>query len=162
MPVSAWISPTTKPSGCADSSERTIRNRGSAPSAANMSAYFATSTVFISIFLQVQNHCVKQTADPRTERPVARQSRSFLVGKTRQRWVFGREGACGSQSGHVRDSGFVQLETIRRRIGELTGVDERPHQSGARMRLRPQQEVPDLVRNRPPQDDAKAAVLCRR
>jgi hypothetical protein len=38
MSSSAPISPTTKPSGCAESSSRMIRSRGSVPIAESMSA----------------------------------------------------------------------------------------------------------------------------
>ena len=61
MSSSDWISPTTKPSGCADSSNCMIRRRGSVPMAESMSAYFATCSVFfllvaIGIFRYLQKY----------------------------------------------------------------------------------------------------------
>jgi len=56
MHSSSPISPTTRPSGWADSRSRMIRSRGSVPMADIMSANFATASgavfVAISIFLQ--------------------------------------------------------------------------------------------------------------
>jgi hypothetical protein len=48
MSSADWISPTTRPSGCADNSNCMIRSRGSVPMAESMSAYFAT---FSAVFL---------------------------------------------------------------------------------------------------------------
>src|ERR1700674_1840836 len=55
------MSPTTRPSGCADKSNCMIRSRGSVPIAENISAYFATrSARFLlvppSIFLCLQKY----------------------------------------------------------------------------------------------------------
>jgi hypothetical protein len=46
---SDWISPTTKPSGCAESSNCIIRRRGSVPIAESMSANFATCSVLFLV-----------------------------------------------------------------------------------------------------------------
>jgi len=49
MSNSDWISLTTNPSGCADSSNCMIRRRGSVPMAESMSAYLATRSVLFLI-----------------------------------------------------------------------------------------------------------------
>src|SRR5271167_847694 len=51
MSSSDWISPTTKPSGCAESSSCIILRRGSVPIAENMSANFATCSAFFLFVL---------------------------------------------------------------------------------------------------------------
>jgi hypothetical protein len=49
MSNSVWISPATKPSGCADNNNRMILSRGSVPIAENISANFATySALFLT------------------------------------------------------------------------------------------------------------------
>jgi len=56
MSSSDWMSPTTSPSGCADSSSCMIRSRGSVPIAESMSAYLAT---FSALFLIVANRMLR-------------------------------------------------------------------------------------------------------
>ena len=66
MPSSFWISPTTIPSGCAESRRRMIRRRGSAPSAPSMSAYRATSGPLILISVANETPANSDAGETRT------------------------------------------------------------------------------------------------